>query len=349
MSDGAAGNDKIRELHRMRLLGILSGAWTAQACYALAALRLPDRMKEAGPSSAADLARFAEVHPVSLERLLRALVSAGLLRNPSPDTFALTPMAEFLCSDTPDSARTTALLYGEEVHQSFGEILHTVRTGRPAFEERHGRPFYEYLDDHPDTADRFNAAMGGQQELPVVPDALLDGVRTVVDIGGGNGALLGSVLAAHPDLTGVLLELPDAARQARKHLADAGLLERVRIVEGSFFDTVPAGGDLYLLSRVLHNWNDENAVRLLRHVRDTMPPDARLAVVEALLPEPGTGGKRADEARTRMVDLLMLVMLEGHDRTGAQYEGLLTTAGFRVVGTTMTAGTGAIEAVRDAG
>jgi O-methyltransferase domain len=329
----ASSADRLRELHRRRLLGILSGTWTAQACYVLAKLGLPDRMA-AGPCAADDLASWATADPIARRRLLGALAVAGLLREPEPDTFALTPVTELLRSDVPGSTRQTAIMYGEEVFGSFGEILHTVRTGTPAFAARYGRPFYHYLADQPQRAEAFHAAMGGQPVPAALSGVVLHGVRTVVDLGGGDGSLLATVLTRQPAARGILVELPEAARQARRRLAELGVLERVRIIEGSFFDTVPGGGDLYVLCRVLHNWTDPNALDILRQLHWHMPPGARLVVAETLLAEPSREDREEARAtRSRMVDLLMLVMLEGRDRTAAEYCNLLASAGFRIIRT----------------
>ncbi len=351
---GMTGQDgKLAEIQRLRMLGILAGTWLAQGCSVLARLGIPDLLA-AGPRGAAELARAAGADPVALARLLGALASAGILREPSPGLFALTPAAEFLRADQPGSLRGTAILYGEEVYRSFGGLLETVRTGTPAFEGVHGLPFYSYLAAHPETADTFNSAMAGQRVPPVLSGTALEGVGTVVDVGGGDGGLLADLLTRQPSLRGVLLELPDAARQARRRFEQAGVADRAEIVEGSFFDGVPGGGDLYVLSRVLHNWSDANAARILDRLYAAMRPGSRLVVLEGLLPEPGEGrpaGRRADESRTRMVDLLMLVMLEGRDRTATEYQKLLVAAGFQPYGVTGpvadgAAAEGALEAHR---
>jgi SAM-dependent methyltransferase len=307
------------DLLRTRLLGVLSGTWLAQACSVLAALGLPDRMA-AGPATAEDLAAWSGADPRALRRLLAALAGAGLLRRAEPGAFQLTPLTQLLRSDVPGSLRDTAIMYGEEVFRSFAELAHTVRTGEPAFARCYGRPFYRYLEDNDRAAATFHAAMGGQP-LPAALDRVeLGDPRTVVDLGGGSGGLLAAILRDRPGCRGVLLELPAAARHARGRLADAGLLDRVDVVEGSFFDPVPAGGDLYLLCRILHNWDDRHAVALLRGIRRAMPRHGRLIVVEDLLGE-----------RSRMVDLLMLATVEGNDRTLDEYRELLGAAGFRAL------------------
>lgn len=302
-----------------RIRALLSATWLAQACYAAVKLGVPDLLAD-GPRTAEELATRSGAHPRALHRLLRALAAAGVFRQTAPGTFALTGVGELLRADAPGAAGTAALMHGEEVFRSFAEIMHTVHTGQPAFEAVYGMPFYSYLEKSPEAARTFAEAMGAQP----VPEALstydLSGVRTVVDVGGGNGSLLAGLLATNPAARGVLVELPAAARSATARSATAAVRDRIDIVEGDFFDGVPPGGDLYLLVRILHNWTDEHAGALLRVVRAAMPPHARLLVGEELLTDTGPG----------LVDLLMLVTLEGHDRTEEEYRALLAGAGFAV-------------------
>jgi O-methyltransferase domain len=332
------------EYFRKRLLAMLSATWTAQACSVFAVLGLPDQMA-AGARTTAELAAAADLDPLALRRLLAALADAGVLRQTSSDQFELSQIGEYLRSDVPGSMHGTAVLYGAEVYQSFGGLLDTVRTGQPAFAGRFGQPFYEYLSRNPAFAASFNAAMSATPEPRAPDDYLFDGARVVVDVGGGDGGLLAETVSRRPGLHGVLVELPEAAARARGRLAEAGVLDRVRIIEGSFFDHVPSGGDLYVLRRVLHNWSDESARRVLARVRAAMHVDARLLVLEELL----SAAPRASSAsagvwaapRRRIVDLLMLVLMEGRDRTAEEYTMLLLASGFAVKGVTP----GAIEAI----
>jgi SAM-dependent methyltransferase len=222
------------------------------------------------------------------------------------------------------------LMQGEEVFRAFAEIMHTVRTGAPAFEKVYGQSFYAYLDDSPAAARTFHESMGGQPVPAALSTCDLTGVRRVVDVGGGNGALLAELLDGRPGLRGVLLDRPEAASRARIRLADAGIADRVEVVEGSFFDRIPGGGDVYLLCRVLHNWTDERAVEILRRVHGAMCPGGRLIVLEELLPDPADPATGSMDAAAGLVDLLMLVTLEGHDRTAAEYGRLMAQAGFTV-------------------
>jgi hypothetical protein len=305
---------------RRKLLGVLSGSWLAQACYAMVKLDVPDLLA-AGPRTADDLAAASGADARVLHRLLRALATAGMLRQPSPGEFALNSVSELLRSDVPGSARGAALTQGEEVFRSFAEIMHTVRTGAPAFDKVYGQPFYAYLDANPETARLFGEGMGGHPVPPALSTCDFTGVGTLVDVGGGNGALLADALARYPAMRGVLLERPEALRQARSRLSEVD--GRVEFVEGSFFAAVPAGGDAYVLARVLHNWNDERALEILRRVRVAMTPTARLLVLEEFVDASGPG----------LVDLLMLVTMEGYERTAAEYRELLTAGGFDVTDT----------------
>jgi len=307
------------------LLGILSGPWLAQSCYAVAVLGVADLLA-AGPRTAAELAVECGANPEALHRVLRALASAGLFEQSGEETFALTPVTSLLRTDSPHSLRQAAIMLGEEVYGSFGEIVHAVRTGTPSFNQVYGMPMYDYLAANPAASRTFNAALGSRREVPAALSMCdLDGVRTLVDVGGGNGNLLTEVLVTRPALRGVLLELPEAVRQARERLTTAGVLDRAILVEGSFFDEVPADGDLYVLARCLHNWSDEKALAILRTVRSAMKPGCRLVILEKIIPAaPGP-------SPAKVYDLLMLAMVEGRNRTEHEYRALATEAGFEVV------------------
>lgn len=308
---------------RRKLLGILSSSWVAQCCYAVAKLGVPDLLAD-GPLSVDELARRSGADPDALARLLRGMASIGLFRRTAPRTYALTSVTDCLRSDVPHSLRQMAILDGEEVFRSFADIQHTMRTGAPAFDKIYGEPFYDYINGNHTVAATFADAMNANRVPKTLAACDLSGVGTLVDVGGGSGGLLIEALGSYPGMRGMLLELPEAVRAAGKQLAEAGLAGRVDLVEGSFFDGVPEGGDAYVLARVLHNWADDKASQILRGVRAAMRPGARLVVFEQLVPEEDSD----PDAASGMVDLLMLVLLEGHDRTQEHYLRLLTGAGF---------------------
>jgi hypothetical protein len=312
---------------RAHLFAVLSGTWLAQACYALAKLGIADEMA-AGPRSVADLAVATGTDRRALLRLLRALGSAGLVSQVDQDRFELTPAGQPLRSGVPRSSHDAAVMFGEEVFRSFEEIGYTLQTGRPAFDKVFGQSFYDYLADHPDAARTFTAAMGDGPVPAALATCDLTGLRVIVDVGGGNGGLLARVLGAHRTARGVLVDLPSAIKAARERLGACGVADRVEFAEGSFFDPLPAGADVYVLSRVLHNWDDEDAARLLGRVREAIAPDGRLIVFEQLIEQ--ADHARPSEPSGQVIDLLILLMLAGRDRTADEYTALLDRSGFDV-------------------
>jgi hypothetical protein len=316
-----------------RLLNILAGPLIAQACFAMCRLGVPGLLA-GGPRTAAELAAGCGADPKALRRLLAALTAAGLLRETMPGTFGLTATGDLLRSDSPASADSSVLLYGQEIFRSLSEIMYTVRTGKPAFDHVYGTSFYTYLDQHPEVDRRFGAAQGSLAVPAILATCDLSGVGTLVDIGGGNGRLLGQILTSHPAMRAVLVERPEMVRQATDHLGSLGVLSRVDLAQGDFFDAVPAGADAYVLSRCLHNWDDDRAAAILRTVRRAMAPASRLLVFEEFVgegPGPERDGAGGPAGSTRIVDLLMLIMMEGHDRSEREYRALLATAGFEVL------------------
>ncbi len=306
-----------------RLRAILSGTWIAQALYVAVRLGVPDLLAD-GPRGTADLAAAAGAEVTALRRVLGALAAAGVLRADGSDRFGLAPVGDLLRTGVPGGGREMALMQGDEVFRSFAELEYTVRTGRPAFEKVYGRPFYAHLEADPAAAAAFHASMAGQPVPAVLSTVDLDGAALLVDVGGGGGALLAAVLDRQPALRGVLAELPAAATAARDRLAGHG--SRVSIVECDFRTSVPAGGDVYVLCRVLHNWLDDGCADLLARVRAAAAPGARLLVLEKLL-DPDAAGSLAD----RLGDLLVLATQPGRDRTAVEYGDLLAAAGWSVV------------------
>lgn len=316
---------------RRAIFSILTGGWIAQACYAVAKLGVPDALAD-GPLGVDLLAAKVGANPHALDRTLRALVVAGLFHETSAATFELTATGRLLCSDTRGSSRLAAIMFGEEVHEAFGEILYTLTSGRPAFEKIHGEPFYDYLRERPQAAAMFATAMGSAAVPIVLSRCDLGQPGTVVDIGGGDGGLLARVLSRYHEARGVLVELPDAIEKAKTRLASFDHADRIEYVSASFFEpgSIPPDADVYTLSRILHNWNDAAAVQILRRVREATPMHARLFVFEYLIEDPIE--EHPDEAGTALnaIDLLMLVMLEGYERSAEQYRVLLAQAGFEV-------------------
>jgi len=309
------------------------GFRSTQLIHVAAKLGLADRLK-AGPQTAQALAEAVGAEPRALYRVLRALASLGIFAESSGGGFTLTPLAELLRSDVDGSLRSLAALYGEEwLWDAYGRTLHSVLTGAPAFERTHGTAFFEYLDHHATAAALFHDAMTGYSAQEA--EAILAGydfsrVTNVVDVGGGHGALLARLLRAHRGLSGVVLDLPASAPGARRLLAEAGVAGRGAFAAGDFFDAIPRGGDVYLLKSVIHNWDDEAAVRILRRCREAMAEDARLLVIERVIP----AGNEAAEAK--LFDINMLVVIGGRERTEEEYRALFHSARFRLTQTSAT-------------
>jgi hypothetical protein len=317
----------LREVLREQIMGFRA----TQMIHVAAKLGLADLLA-AGPRPVEELAAMAGAEPQALHRLLRALASLGIFAEDPAGDFVLTPQAELLRSDVQGSLRDVALLYGEDwLWQAYGNMTHSVRTGAPAFTKTHGQPFYGYLHAHPRAAARFNAAMTGfsSHETAAILEAYdFSDVRNVVDIGGGHGALLAALLRAHPQMSGTLFDLPSVLAGAASVLGEMG--ERARTVAGDFFDEAPTGADLYVMKSVLHNWDDTDAQRILSTCRATMAPEARLLVVERVVPD----GNAPAEAK--LFDINMLVVAGGRERTEPEYRRLFEQAGLaltRVGGT----------------
>lgn len=312
---------------RSSLVDMALGYMPAQVLYAAAELRLADLLA-GGARTSQDLAGETGTHPLSLQRLLRALVALGLLAQTEADRYELTELGAQLRSDTPDSVRSFVTMVCEpETWRSWGELLSSLRTGDTAFDRLFGMGFFEYLGHHPHKAATFNAAMSDitRQMAPGILEAFdLSRYRTVVDVGGGDGTLLARILQAQPSLHGVLYDLPSGARSAHAVLEAAGVADRCRVVPGDFFDAVPEGGDAYLLKAILHDWNDERALTILRNCRKAMTAQGRLLIIERVISEPVP----PEEVDLVMVDLYMLVVAGGRERSEAEYRELLASADF---------------------
>ncbi len=305
---------------------MITGCLVTQLIYVVAKIGVADRLAT-GPSTADDLAAAAGVHPQALYRLLRALASLGVFVEDDRGRFSLTEAAAGLRSDAPDSLQAFAMLWGEVLWPSCGALLHSVRTGQPAFDHLHGMGVFEYLPQHPQAAQIFDRAMTNltrRLAQPVVAAYDFSSLNTVVDVGGGQGILLAAVLRANPRLKGVLYDRPDVLPTARRTLAGEGVLERCELVRGDFFSSVPEGGDAYLLKDVLHDWDDRRAVAILTTCARAMAPSARLLVVERSLPAANVAGP------AKLVDITMLAVTGGRERSEREYADLFRQAGLRL-------------------
>jgi hypothetical protein len=307
------------------MVELLGGFRISQALYAAAALGVADQLV-AGPAPVKALAERAGAHAPSLHRLLRTLASVGVFTEPQPGVFALTPLGQTLTSSQPGSMRDLAIMWMETHYAPFAELIHAVRTGRPAAEHLYGEPFFAWLSHHPEQASRFTGAMAnltsGGFKTAAIASLPLDGTRTIVDVGGADGTVLATILAAHPHIRGVLFDLPHVITDAPRTLARHGVDDRVDCMGGDFFESVPAGADAYLVSVVLHNWPDQQAQRILANIAAAGGSGARLLMIEFVVPPGDTPHP------SKMSDLNMLAMLDGKERTETEWRELLTAGDF---------------------
>lgn len=325
-----------------RMLHIIMGPWMAQAAGAVARLGVADQLA-AGPRSAAELAALVGANADALHRVMRALASIGVFAL-AGDRFTLTPLGETLRSNVPGSMRNMVIAETDHPHwASWGRFAESVKSGRRTSRDALGMEVWEYYGKHRDDGAQFSRAMSDISSMaigPVLHGFDFAGAAQIVDVGGAHGALLAAVLAEHPQARGVLFDLPEVVAAAQPSLAARGLGERVTTVGGDFLKAVPAGGDVYLLKHILHDWDDARAVAILGNIRAAMKPTSRLLIVELALPE------SAEPSPAHFMDLNMLVMLDGRERTPSEYAALLAQAGLRLTRFSPTASpVGLAEAV----
>jgi hypothetical protein len=310
----------------LAVLNLATGVWTAQALWAAATLGVADLLA-AGPRTRDELAAATGTKSGPLHRVLRALASLGIFAEQPDGRFANTPESEMLRSDVPGSVRDYVIFCGQPWHiAAYGEILHSLRTGRPAVERVLGKDIWEFLRSDPEASRIFNAAMTGiiAETAEALRDAYdFSAVRTLVDVGGGHGMLLATVLAANAGLHGILFDLPHVVEGAPPTFDRAGVRARATIVGGDFFAEVPRG-DAFVLSHIIHDWDDERSMKILRRIREAAEPRARLLVVETVIP-PGNAPSFG-----KLLDLEMLALPGGVERTETEYRELLAAGGFRL-------------------
>jgi hypothetical protein len=301
--------------------GFVYGLFRTQAVSVAASLGIADLLAK-GPASLEALARSTSSHQRSLSRLLRFLVSEGVFSLEEDGRYGLTPLGELLRSDGIPSNRRAAIFYGcPEIWAAWGTLAEVVRTGQSGFELAHGESLFEYAAEHADFAAVFNDFMS-EMARPRIAAAAYDftGVNVLVDVGGGDGSTVAAILANYSALNAVLFDLPAVVAGSDAVLETAGVAGRCRVVAGDFFESVPTGGDVYLLSNILHDWEDDRCSRILSNCRAAMPTGARLVIVEAVVPE--------KPSPVLLVDMQMMVVAGGVQRTASEFRGLLEPAGF---------------------
>lgn len=314
---------------------MVRGFMLSQALFVVAKLRIADALARE-PKSAVKLAEVIEADHESLYRLLRFLTSVDVTYEDEEGRFTMTPTGAVLSSDHPYSARALAVMYGEAfIWRAWGRLIDTVRTGQPGFDQEHGVPLFEFLERHPYEATVFNDAMtaASRADLPAILAAYdFSKATTIVDVGGGHGALLSGILDAYPNARGVVCDLPHV-------VADVDPSPRLEVDGRDVFESVTPRGDHYLLKRVLHDWSDERCVQLLRAVRAAIVPDGKVLVMEAVVQPPNS----TDPAK--WMDINMLALLTGRERTADEFASLCAAAGFRPTKVVPAGGLSITEAI----
>jgi len=328
------------------VLSLIYGYWIAQLVFVAAQLDLADVLAK-GPLTPEALAKRVGADPEALYRVLRALASVGVFREDAKGRFRMTPLAQTLRSDHPQSLRDFARMMVDDYNwNAWGALLHGVRDGGSAFERVHGMPFFDYLQRNPEKERVFAASMASISgtENPAIARAYpFDQLTRLVDVGGAHGHLLATILRRHRTLCGVLYDQPQVVAGAaqRGFIGAPGVRERIEVVGGDFFASVPAGADGYLMKYILHDWDDERCLQILRHCRGAMAPGGRVLVADHVIPR----GNAPD--RGKLMDLNMFTLLRGKERTRVEFRDLFAAAGLRLRRVVPTASTlSVLEAVR---
>jgi len=306
------------------IIRLAFGFAVSQALRVVADLKIADRLA-ADERSVDDLAMETCSHADALYRVMRLLAAEGVFRETDTRRFVLTEIGEALRSNRRSSPCDLVRMLNQEPYLAFAQLGHSVRTGLPAFDEVYGKPRFDWLADHPDEATLFQRAMialnqGSNEAIAEAYD--FGPFSRVVDVGGGHGQLLSAILTRHPHLSGVLFDLPSGVQMARS--GAVGSLPRTEFVAGSFFETVPQGADVYMLKKVIHDWNDKQAAVILRNCRDAMTPHGKVLIAETIIP----AGNEPNPIK--LIDANMLAVTGGLERTRAEYASLLAAAGLRL-------------------
>jgi len=308
------------------LARMIGGYAASQVIYVLAKLGIAERLA-AGPQSLADLAAATETLHDRLFRVLRAAASIGLIAEGPSQTFTLAPLGELLRPDVEDSQLAFALMMGEEHYYVYGRLLDALKTDENAFETLYKMPIFEFLSQHPDKGRTFDAAMTsihGRETPAVVAAYDFTGIDTLADVGGGNGTKLMAILNRYPTMRGILYDLPQVVERAAPRFAAAGLADRCRLISGDFFHEVPTGADAYLMRHIIHDWDDEKSLVILRNCHRAMKPGGKLLLVESVIP---IGN---DPFGAKFLDLTMMLIPGGLERTAEQFRDLYAQAGFEL-------------------
>jgi hypothetical protein len=320
---------------RDRLSEMIMGMGITQMIYAVAKLGIADLLKD-DAKNYLELAKSTQTHAPSLYRILRSLASIGIFAEVNDGHFQLTPLAEYLRSDIPNSMQGLAIWMGSDNFrwQTWDKILYSLKTGKPAFDFVHQMPIFEYFEKNPEAGDIFNQAMSSTSAIynrAIVADYDFSSIKTLVDIGGGQGFFLTGILQANPDLKGIVYDLPHVVTKATKEIEALKLNQRCTIASGSFLKFVPSGGDAYIMKLVLHDWDDLKAIQILKNCHAAMGENSRLLIVENVV----SSGNQPSHGK--LTDIEMLLMTSGgRERTKDEFAQLFAAAGFQLTKITPT-------------
>ncbi|HVW13159.1 MAG TPA: methyltransferase [Mucilaginibacter sp.] len=325
-------NDQHQLPPPVQMMQMITGFWTSCCIYNAAKLNIADLLAD-GPKSVGRLAEITHSDTPSLYRVLRALASTGIFAENENCEFTNTMLSETLRDDTPGSMKAMALAQLGDHYNAWGNLMYSIKTGGISFDNVEGMPIWEYYESHPEEGVNFMKAMTGLSNasvMNVLPAYDFSAFKTIVDIGGGNGALLTGILGAVKDATGIVYDQEYVIAETKKVLAAKGYAVRCSAESGDFFKSVPAGADAYLMKMILHDWNDEQCTTILKNCNRAMNPGSKLLIIETVIPEgnvPHPG---------KFLDINMMAMTGGKERTEKEFAGLLSGAGLRLSGVTHT-------------
>jgi O-methyltransferase domain/Dimerisation domain len=310
-----------------QLLALINGFQVSQAISIITTLGIPDLLR-GGSQDYSNLAEITRTHPRSLYRLLRALAAVGILNEDENGWFSLTPLGQPLRSDVASSQSAWACLLGRPMyHRAWSGLSDSIRTGEIAFDKVHGMSVWDFRAQHPEETAAFDSAMGAIASQ--IADAVLAAYdfaryRTMVDVGGGQGSFITKILKTHPTARGILFDQAHVVAHADSRLIDAGVADRCEVIDGDFFQSVPQDADAYILKWILHDWNDADAIAILKTCRRAIASSGKVIVVEYLIGDRNTG------LEGKLMDLNMMVITGGIERTREEYATIFEAAGFRL-------------------
>ena len=323
-----ANQTVMRTNAHVQLRDLAAGYFVSRAVHVAAQLDIASLLAD-GPKTCEALAKLTHTHADTLHRLLRALAGHGVFIEDSQGRYANTELSDLLSSRSPDSMRSMMLFFGDDrTLQSWQSLLHSVKSGEPAFEHVFGQQNFEYLARHPDKAKIFDDAMvsiSTMMNAAIAKAYDFSTFSTIIDVAGGYGSTLCTILNAHTTLRGTLFDMPHVIEGARKYIAEQGVADRCEIVAGDFFQSIPSGADAYFIKHIIHDWDDERCGKILRNCHAAMPSHAKLLIAERVVPSGNTA------SYSKLSDLHMLVMTPGgRERTEVEYRKLFEANGFKL-------------------